>query len=490
MTSGTVGKSNYTKVVKTLIDRIYDHNAAGASLYEQAASWFRQITERQQQQQELEQQVILFRQRQQQASKREILLIEQRLQQAQQEQKSFTQQQQEENYQRFTCLKKICQEILALCQGDSFTETNMLTAKLLGTIQLISPTEGKAVAASNHRGKHLYKAVLALRLLDRLLLDKELDSSYILQRYHDNRNQQEMALSDYHPMRDDVQLPLLMAALLQDIGTMHPQAQLILKGIDGKADEFRPLETEQRVKLLQISFRETLHYVMQAIGVDRYCGNSREERDEFNQQEQERQAFIITLLKHAVKPEHGIGNLLKIPQVYTSVVLSTKNNYSYESLPKVALVLEKGVEKGLYSQKTVTALLRITGIFPQGFGITYIPKDSDRQDLDRYEYAIVTGLYPADLRVPVCRMVTRNLTYNVSAQGCTVSVDNNLYFPQARKKLEKISEDRLLEILSKLVSNFDERKAMALIPNCWHPDEYFSYVRNQNLWNKVVNLAN
>ncbi|MDX1392490.1 MAG: hypothetical protein R3241_08920, partial [Rheinheimera sp.] len=87
---------------------------------------------------------------------------------------------------------------------------------------------------------------------------------------------------------------------------------------------------------------------------------------------------------------------------------------------------------------------------------------------------------------PICRMVTRNLTYNVSAQGCIISVENNLYYPQARKKLEKISEERLLEILSKLVSNFEERKSMPLLPKCWQPGEYFSYVKNQNLWNKVV----
>ena len=149
-------------------------------------------------------------------------------------------------------------------------------------------------------------------------------------------------------------------------------------------------------------------------------------------------------------------------------------------------MLEKGVEKGVYSPVAVSALLKITGVFPQGFGVTYIPKDSDRQDLDRYEYAIVTGLYPDDPRMPVCRMVTRNLTYNVSAQGCVVSVDNNLYYPTARKKLERISEERLLEILSKLVSNFEERKSMALLPKCWHPDEYFSYTKNQNLWNKAL----
>ncbi|WP_235605279.1 hypothetical protein [Rheinheimera salexigens] len=172
------------------------------------------------------------------------------------------------------------------------------------------------------------------------------------------------------------------------------------------------------------------------------------------------------------------------------MVLSTKHNFVYETLPRVALVLEKGVEKGVYCATAVSSLLAITGVFPQGFGITYIPKDSDNQDLDRYEYAIVTGLYPIQPQQPMCRMVTRNLTYNVSAQGCIISASNNLYYPLARKKLAVVSQERLLEILELLVSNFEERKNMPLLPKCWHPDEYFSIIKNQNLWNKVTIHSN
>lgn len=491
MSLGTIGRSNYTKIVKELISRISDSTAEVGSLYEQAQQWFLQAEQQKKQRLELEQQVQVLQQRQSQShsSKKEQQLLERHLQDMQGQYKNAVQQQQQENLQRYDYLKSICDDILTLCQGDSFTETNQLSAKLLGTIQLLSPTQGKLVALNNQHAKHLYKAVLSLRLLDRLLLDQELHHAFIQPRYASEQVTSSAAKAN-RAFRDDVQTALLMAILLQDIGSMHPAAQHILRGATSNADPFRVLDNDERTALLQISFRESLNYVNHAIGCGRYIGNSKEEREQFNHNEQEKQAFIITLLKNAVKPEHGIGNLLKIPQIYTSVVLSTKSSYSYETLPKAALVLEKGAEKGIYSQKAVNALLKITGIFPQGFGITYIPKDSDRQDMDRYEYAIVTSLYPADLRVPICRMVTRNLTYNVSAQGCTVSVENNLYFPHARKKLEKISEDRLLEILSKLVSNFDERKNIPLVPACWHPGEYFSYIKNQNLWNKVIVLPN
>ncbi|MCS4309095.1 hypothetical protein M2404_003458 [Rheinheimera pacifica] len=489
MTLGTIGKSTYSKLVTTLINRICDTTAVADSMYEQAVQYFQQAVAQQAEKIELEQQVFLFENRQKQVSKRDLALVERNLLQAQNERQTFQQARNDEASARLTTLKKICLDILELCQGESQEDTNMNSAKLLGTIQLLSPTEGKHVAASNQKSKHLYKAILSLRLLDKLLADGELNNAYVQQRYMASKGKKN-GKDEYDPFRDDVQIPLLMAALLQDIGNCHPEALLILKGADGKADEFRVLENDERLALLQISYRESLKYVTQGLGLDKYSGNSREERDQFIKLEGERQNFVLMLLKNAIKPEHGIGNVLKIPQIYTSVVLSTKSSFAYETLPKVALVLEKGVEKGVYSKVAVDALLSITGIFPQGFGITYIPKDSDRQDLDRYEYAIVTGLYPADIRQPVCRMVTRNLTYNVSAQGCIVSVENNLYYPQARKKLERISEERLLEILSKLVSNFEERKNMPLLPKFWRPDEYFSYVKNQNLWNKVVMHSN
>ena len=485
MTLGITGKSTYSKLVSTLIHRIYDTTALADSLYEQAVQYFQQSVAQQAEKTELEQQVFLFENRQKQVSKRDLALVERNLLQAQNERQTFQQARNDEASTRLTALKKICLDILELCQGESQEDTNMNSAKLLGTIQLLSPTEGKYVAASNQKSKHLYKAILSLRLLDKLLTDGELNNPYVQQRYLASKGLKP-GKGEYDPFRDDVQIPLLMAALLQDIGSCHPDALAILKGPDGNADEFRVLDNDERMALLQISYRESLKYITQGLGLDKYSGNSREERDQFIKLEGERQNFVLTLLKNAIKPEHGIGNVLKIPQIYTSVVLSTKSSFAYETLPKVALVLEKGVEKGVYSKVAVDALLSITGIFPQGFGITYIPKDSDRQDLDRYEYAIVTGLYPADIRQPVCRMVTRNLTYNVSAQGCIVSVENNLYYPHARKKLERISEERLLEILSKLVSNFEERKNMSLLPKCWHPDEYFSFIKNQNLWNKVV----
>lgn len=491
MSAPLQSQSSYVKTVRTLLRKIHDLTPLNDSVYEVATDYFRHAKA-------LDEETN--------ALKEEIRHLEAKLNQAPNDAlrrqlgdalsafKRFRQEEEEASLRRFRQLKELCLAVLALTEGESFEETNQLSAKFLGTIQLLSPSSGKQMAVLNQRFKHVYKGVLSLRLLDRLLLDNELHNEYVLAKVRAEK--EKLALptmgygESYSPFKHDVQVPLLMAAILQDIGTYHPESLKILCGPDGDLDEFRVLEDDARIALLKINYRETLQYVLKGLACDRYVGNSKTERELFNKNEQDKQNFLYSLLKHAVKPEEGIGNLLKIPQIYTSVVLSSKSNHSYESLPKVALVLQSGVERGFYHKTAVEALLRITGMFPQGFGVTYIPKDSDKRDLDRYEYAIVVSLYPEAPDMPICRSATRNLTFSQTGTNVVIGIENNLYFPQARQKLEVMSKERLLEILSKLVSNFEERKNMALLPKYWYPDEYFSYGKNQNLWNRTTTVSN
>lgn len=479
------GNSAATKVVKDLLNRIYDASAQGLSLYEQAAWYFqgheeREIANLQQQQQELQRRLD-------DASKGARHKLELRLAEVSQLLKERLKQQQDNRVDRIRLLKQIARQTVQLVRGDSPEETRQLAARALGTIQLLSPTYGKNIAAVNQRHKHLYKAILALLLLDQLLVDKLIKNRYVLAKVADSAN---AANDGTDPLTEEVRIPLVMACLLQDIGLQHPKVQQILLGSEGDADPYRALLASERQQLLEISFEQSQLYIQQGLGLDTYIGNSRAERELFNLAEEERQAFTLHLLSCAIKPEDGIGNLLKIPQVYTSVVLPSKQNYSYDSLPKVGPLLKAGVEKGWYPAEIVQSLLTVTGYFPQGYGITYIPKDSDKRDLDRYEYAIVNGLYPPEPEQPICRQVTRNLTFNTFGINLVISAENNLYFPIAQQKLEKISEERLREILSKLVSNFEERISMDLIPKCWYPDEFFSYLKNQNLWNRNDTIRN
>lgn len=488
MSQSLFGNTIATKNLRELLSRIYDVSSRKDSLFERAQHFFSGVEQNelaalQQQTQALEHKLC-------HTDHKNSTKLAAKLAESRQQLKEKQQQLDALRVDRVRQLKQVAAALLELSQGATFEETQILSARALGTIQLLSPTRGKNIAAVNQRYKHAYKAILALLLLDRLLALNLIKNRYVLQKWHESQQNKQQATTSTDPFREDVQLPLVMALLLQDIGLQHPAAQQILKGEASELDEFRILTPSERQALLQLSYQQSQDYLMLGLGADSYIGHSKVERALFQEIEQDRLKFISHLLNTAIQPEDGIGNLLKIPQVYVSVVLPAKQHYKYEHLPKVTAILKAGVGKGWYPAPIVDALIDITGAFPQGYGITYIPKDSDQRDLDRYEYAIVNGLYPADFEQPLCRAVTRNLTYHSSGSNVIVSSSNNLFFAPAQQKLEKMSEERLLEILSKLASNFTERSQMDLIPKCWHPDEYFTYMKNQNLWNKTDTYRN
>jgi len=391
---------------------------------------------------------------------------------------------------RHSGLLSLALAIIALAEGENFAEDNRKSAQFLGTIQLLSPTEGKRVAKNNEQCKSVYKAVLCLRLLDQLIIDGQVVEPYInkylndisADKYTDFAN---LDSKGHHRFIAQVKVPIVMAALLQDVGNYHPKAQAILCGPDGKQDPFRTLEVKERKELLQINYRETIKYLNQGIGIPIFIGNTKAEREQFLIDEQNKLSFIQQLLKTSVNPKSTIGNVLKVPQIYTSIILSTKSSYNYKLLPQVFQVLNKNAELGACAQSVVDGLYRVTGMFPQGFGIVYMPSGEFGEKGDCYEYAIVNGLYPENPEQPKCRLTTRKLTFIGYGQNTLISNNSNLYFTQTAKKLASLSKERLNEILELLSSNSQERKNLDLLPRCWHGNEFFSLKANQNLWNKA-----
>ena len=147
--------------------------------------------------------------------------------------------------------------------------------------------------------KPLYKATLSLRLLDICWAGPDYHS-YILQKAQQRKAAAET--NDACPFRDDVQIPLLMALLLQDVGHYHPDALKILTGPDGNWPRNRELEPAERSRFLDISLQASLSFLLKGIGVPKYrIGNSRPERDAFDKNEQDKLAFAATLLRCSTK---------------------------------------------------------------------------------------------------------------------------------------------------------------------------------------------
>jgi hypothetical protein len=474
--------TNFTSQVKSLLTRIYGRSQLNDSVLERAIEYYEKKPFIQHKLDELQNNIekITAQVPSDKTNQQRVRL--------EREERDY---QEKLKFERNEChqhLLLLCKEIISLCEGDSFDESNRKSGQLLGTIQLVSPTQGKKVALSNEQNKPLYKSVLCLRLLDRLCIDKNIVEPYIKVALGNMSSEQYKTFAQdkpkaYQVFVEKVKIPLIMASLLQDMGNNHPEAIAILYGEKNENNPHRTLPIEKRKALLQINYRETVKYLVDGIGASIYIGNSKADRDKYNVLERKKLLFIKHLLKSAVNPKQGIGNLLKVPQIYSSIILSTKDSYNYKLLPKVYHVLNQNAERGACSQIVVDALAQITGHFPQGYGVTYIPVEKDMAD--RYEYAIVSQLYPNDPENPICRTATRNLAFMCHGQEVVLKKPHNLYFTETAKSFSIISKERLHEILELLVSNYHERKKLDLIPRCWEPGEFFAVKINQNLWNKA-----
>jgi len=483
---GPMGESSYTKSVSNLVRDVESSTTLQDSIFEQAKLYFENSDKADGNDLYFEQQkqIRALEESWQSADAKNRVAIAKNLSVALRTLKKDFASEEDKRIQRLHKVLAVCSQLLVLSEAENWQKTQVNSAKLLGTLQLLSPGEGVNRPIQNQRLKPIYRGVLAIRLLDKLLNDGQINTQYIKDRYQaDSRYPEKIgALTLF---QREVAIPIIMSSLFQDIGSLHPKAQLILKGEDGTLDEFRLLEKEERQSLLRINHEQTLNFITFGLGVDSYVGNSKEERSEFGKNENQRLNFVRTLLKSALQPKLGLGNLIKAPQIYASIIFSSKQSHNFFDLPKAMLIVAKAAERDAISKIVSDSLLSIVGHFPQGYGITYIPKDSDKKAADRYEYAIVTGLNPEDPFVPTCRVATRNLTFIASGQVITIDKKSNLYFATTKKRLEKINPARLQEILRKLSSNFEERKELEIIPSYWNPYSFFAYKKLQNLWKQV-----
>ena len=454
MAKANQNQTHYTRQVQVLLSKIYGHSILNDSVLERAVNFYQQ---------------------------NEFVATDEAISAESQTLQKL------EQAERHNHIQSISDEILDLAEGDSFEESNKKSAQLLGTIQLISPTEGRAVAKNNELCKSLYKAVLSLRLLEHLLLNNKISDPYITKvlAEFEGKPYADFDVSERARVRNLLKIPLVMAALLQDIGHNHPAGQKILLGEDGQQNPYRTLEVEQRKQLLRLNHTHTLAYISNGLAIPSYTGNSKADRDQFIIDENFKHKLLKQLIKTSFQAKEGIGNLLKVPQIYVSIIFSTKDTYNYKVLPKVYQVLNKNAELGACSPLFVDALYQITGMFPQGYGVIYMPEDELGQQGDCYEYAIVNRLYPKDPEQPLCRIATRKLAFIGHGHNIEIKKNNNLYFPQMAKKVAKLSKERLNEILELLSSNYQERQQLDLLPRCWHANEFFSAKAHQKLWNRT-----
>lgn len=466
--------SIYTQQVKQLINMIHPQETGYGSVFEDASHYFSLTPPFEQHIEDLKAKLKKI-----EGNKSKETLAEQLTQQI----ANSTEKLEEERLARLERLDAVSTKIIELCEGDNWQETQQLSAKLLGTLMLLTRGSEGNFARVHIRLKPLYKAVLTLRLVDRLLERDTIAHKYLSKyreaasRFRGNRYWRDK-------WKTELGRPLITAALLQDIGLLSPAALTILKGENGDLDEFRLLEESQRKDLLKLNYHFTLRYLSQGLGLPKYVGNNKDERDRFIQTHHEASEFLMHLVKDAFVSKTGLGEIIKIPQIYVSIVLSTKPDYSRLSLPKGYMVIEQLAKKGGLDKQLAQDFVELVGYFPQGFGITYIPINEKGQEKDQYECAIVIGLNPANPAEPLCKIVTRNQKYITGGTQEIIPKGRNLYFPANRKKLMRVGKERLSEIMRQLSSNFTSDALDDLVPSFWEPYDFFSFKKHQNLWAK------
>ena len=375
--------------------------------------------------------------------------------------------------------------ILRFTEGAGRDDTLTRSARLLGCLQLTVPSSGRRWRELQFGYKLLYRACLSLRLLDHVLQHQLLPEP-ALQQYFASREPG----NDDCPYRLNVQLPLVIAVMLLDVGQLEPDAVTLLLGYAGELDPTRAMANDERADYLQRCHSATAQLVSTGLDLMPYKGNSKQQKQQHQLLELQRLNLIRQLIAQQADPASLLGNMLKIPQVYSSMVLPGRQRYAYEALPKASLLLKDSVSRGQLSGILVQHFLRITGIFPQGFGIAFTPNQQDNSLPEKYELAIVNRLYPATLSEPLCRIVSRNLQYRRNGHNCSISIEHNLYFKPARERLAVIPPQRLAEILARLNADWQPGQLRRFIPRCWQPEQFFEKPEHQNLWNTAPQRQN
>jgi hypothetical protein len=475
--------SSYTIAVELLVSAISGDKLEQSSLYQHAADYFKNAVANKKKLAQLNAEIRGVTLALQAQDGKNIQVLEQRLEYLNKDYKIEHLSQESARTRRLNAAIKVCLEILSLSEGENFEETQLKSAKFLTTLVLFSPEKGKKLAELHDCLKPAYKAVLGLRLLDKLVSDGVMKNAYILKNY-DAQKRYEHSETNYECYTQAVIMPIMLAAIFQDIGLQNPELEELLEGKDRDKDRFRLLESPEREEILALNYQHTMDYFKNGLGCQQAGAKASSDIANFDEADQKRLKFQLSLVLDSKSSKLGTSEIIKIPQIYASIILSTKRDYQRRYLPVASKLISQLAVKKVLSPKVSDIFISIVGQFPLGFGIAYIAQDENGYDLNSYEYAIVTELNPPKPEQAICRLVTRSLMFLPHGKTEIIKKNQNLHFEFVRKKLVKIDSKRLAEIMRKLSHNYDLEDSKPIIPHYWEPYTYFCIQGNQKLWSE------
>ena len=270
--------------------------------------------------------------------------------------------------------------------------------KYLATIILRAPLESDHTRCpNNEKNKPLYIAGMVIRLLMKLLDEDLIDNEYIVSRKpimipaEDNPKQLEPEPMMLKEFKNSVLIPIVQAALIHHIGSYSLDAERIFRG-----NRYRLLDEPTRKKLVKIIYDNTLNYFEYGLG------RPNEEDNESFAEDMVKFELTEDLLKHFTNSQHPMGNLIRIPMIYSSFMLSTKPKHEYLLMYKAYDILNSGIEKGVIYQPYSEEFKKMVGRYPLGTGVFFISKETHVP-----ERGVVIGLNPTKPSNAIVKQLTR-----------------------------------------------------------------------------------
>lgn len=305
-------------------------------------------------------------------------------------------------------------------------------SQFLGTIALSTPLPDEKVrCVRNEKFKPIYIAALTVALFDQARCQNSFENEYIKSNIEDIFTDKTINLNMYHPdlsddckikYREEILKPIAKASLMQYIGSYSQEAEDIFKG-----DRYRSLQIDERNQLIEVMANKSKDYIKFGIGIPQKRFDKKDERAEYLAYESLKNKFMLDVISSLEVNNNELGDLIRIPMVYASFIVSTKPEYEYEVIYDAFDIIKDGGSRGSYNQKYVDLFLKMVGRFPLGSGIFMIAKENNV-----IERAIVSSLYPQNVDEPICKQITKNQIQSLNQTEVIVSKHANIFFESSR----------------------------------------------------------
>ena len=300
--------------------------------------------------------------------------------------------------------------------------------KFLTTIILRAPQAGDHTRCpNNEKTKPIYIAALASKFLMQLAEGGAIDDPFIMERLpkwvecKEHPQQKELDPEKLVHLKQDVLQPLIQAALIHNIGSYSIDAGRIHRG-----NRYRVLDEPTRKELVKIIYVNTLNYLNYGLGEPDSTENKLTEEE--CQLEQIKFTFKKTLLSSYSKAQHPMGNIIRIPMIYSSFMLSTKMNHDFNLSFKAYDILTSGIKKQVIYADFATEFQNMVGRYPLGSGLYFISKETHVP-----ERAVVIGLNPSKPKNAIVKQLTRRQLQFDDHTQVEVTPDYNIDNEVARK---------------------------------------------------------